>query len=48
MKTKSGKTAKLIELEGEVPTYVQFYTTDSTKHYLRGALYFNTATKVIL
>ncbi|MDI9860623.1 gliding motility lipoprotein GldD [Flectobacillus roseus] len=45
MKTKSGKTAKLIELEGEVPTYVQFYTTDSTKHYLRGALYFNTATK---
>ena len=37
--------AMLMELEGEVPTYLQFYTTDSTKHYLRGALYFNTALK---
>ncbi len=45
MKTPSGKTAMLMELEGEVPTYLQFYTTDSTKHYLRGALYFNTALK---
>jgi gliding motility-associated lipoprotein GldD len=44
MKIPSGK-AMLIELEGEVPTYLQFYTTDSTKHYLRGALYFNTALK---
>ena len=45
LKTPSGKTAMLMELEGEVPTYLQFYTTDSTKHYLRGALYFNTALK---
>lgn len=45
MKTPSGKTAALMELDGEVPTYLQFYTTDSTKHYLRGALYFNTALK---
>lgn len=45
LKTKLGKTAMLMELEGEVPTYLQFYTTDSTKHYLRGALYFNTAVK---
>lgn len=45
MKTPSGKTAMLMELEGEVPTYLQFYTTDSTQHYLRGALYFNTALK---
>lgn len=45
LKTPSGKTANLMELEGEVPTYLQFYTTDSTKHYLRGALYFNTALK---
>ena len=37
--------AMLLELEGEVPTYLQFYTTDSTTHYLRGALYFNTALK---
>ncbi len=45
MKTPSGKSAMLMELEGEVPTYLQFYTTDSTRHYLRGALYFNTALK---
>jgi gliding motility-associated lipoprotein GldD len=45
MKTPSGKSAMLMELEGEVPTYLQFYTTDSTKHYMRGALYFNTALK---
>ena len=45
LKTPSGKSAMLMELEGEVPTYLQFYTTDSTKHYLRGALYFNTALK---
>ena len=45
LKMPSGKSAMLMELEGEVPTYLQFYTTDSTKHYLRGALYFNTAMK---
>ena len=45
LKTPSGKTAMLMELDGEVPTYLQFYTTDSTKHYLRGALYFNTSLK---
>ena len=43
--TPSGKSAMLIKLEGEVPTYLQFYTTDSTKHYLRGALYFNNSLK---
>lgn len=45
LKTQNGNVAKVMELEGEVPTYLQFYTTDSTKHYLRGALYFNTAIK---
>lgn len=45
LKTPSGKTVMLMELDGEVPTYLQFYTTDSTKHYLRGALYFNTSLK---
>lgn len=44
LKTKAGKTVGLIELDGEVPSYFQFYTTDSTKHFLRGALYFRTAT----
>ena len=44
IKIPSGN-AMLMELEGEVPTYLQFYTTDSTKHYLRGALYFNTSLK---
>lgn len=43
MKTPSGKIVAVMELDGEVPSQFQFYTTDSTKHYLRGALYFNTA-----
>ncbi|GAA4452983.1 hypothetical protein GCM10023189_17280 [Nibrella saemangeumensis] len=44
MKTPSGLTANLIELSGEVPSQFQFITTDTTTHFLRGALYFNTAT----
>ncbi len=40
----SGLTASIIDLEGEVPSQVQFITTDSTTHFLRGALYFDTAT----
>ena len=40
-----GKTAIVVELEGEVPSQFQFYTTDSTMHFLRGALYFKTATQ---
>lgn len=43
--TQTGKTATLIRLQGDVPTPFQFYTTDSTTHYLRGAIYFPTATK---
>ncbi len=43
--TQTGQTATLIRLEGDVPTPLQFYTTDSTTHYLRGAIYFTTATK---
>ena len=43
MTTKSGRKAGLIELEGEVATSFQFYTTDSTKHFLRGAVYVKTA-----
>jgi len=44
MTTKSGRKAGLIELEGEVATSFQFYTIDSTKHFLRGAVYVKTAT----
>ncbi len=45
IKTPSGKTAAVFELEGDVPSQFQFYVTDSTQHFLRGALYFRTATK---
>jgi gliding motility-associated lipoprotein GldD len=40
--TPSGKTAVIAELEGEVPSQFQFTITDSSRHFLRGALYFNT------
>jgi gliding motility-associated lipoprotein GldD len=42
LKTPSGKTAVVVELEGEVPSQMQFTITDSTRNFLRGALYFNT------
>ncbi len=32
----------LYEIEGNAASSVQFFMTDSVKHYLRGALYFNT------
>ena len=41
-RTPSGKTAIIAELDGEVPSQFQFTMTDSTKNFLRGALYFNT------
>ncbi len=44
IRLKSGLEASLIDLAGEVPSQVQFVTTDSTTNFLRGALYFNTAT----
>lgn len=44
LKLESGLEASVIDLSGEVPSQVQFVTTDSTTHFLRGALYFNTAT----
>lgn len=37
-----GHTAVVVELDGEVPSQMQFTITDSTRHFLRGALYFNT------
>jgi gliding motility-associated lipoprotein GldD len=45
LKTPSGKTAVVAELEGEVPSQFQFFITDSTENFLRGALYFRTSTK---
>jgi gliding motility-associated lipoprotein GldD len=42
--TPNGMRASVFELQGEVPSQFQFYTTDSTKHFFRGALYFRTAT----
>jgi gliding motility-associated lipoprotein GldD len=45
VKTPSGKIANIFELEGEVPSQFQFYISDTTTHFLRGALYFRVATK---
>ena len=44
IQTKNGMKVNVAELSGEVPTQFQFYVTDSTKHFFRGALYFRTAT----
>lgn len=43
--TPEGYTGVIAELTGEVPTQFQFFVTDSTDNFLRGALYFNTAVK---
>ena len=45
IKTKNDLNAVIIDLKGEVPTQFQFITTDSVNHFLRGALYFQIATK---
>jgi gliding motility-associated lipoprotein GldD len=42
---KNGKKAVGINLEGEVPSHFQFFITDTTKNYLRGATYLMSATK---
>lgn len=42
---KDGKRAVIIEIEGEVPSHYQFYVTDTSKHFLRGAVYLEVATK---
>lgn len=43
--TKDGKKALIFELEGEVPSHYQFLVTDTTQHFLRGAVYLMTATQ---
>jgi gliding motility-associated lipoprotein GldD len=45
LRTPNGYTGVVAELKGEVPTQFQFFVTDSTEHFLRGALYFQTAMK---
>lgn len=41
---KNGRKAVVIEIEGEVPSHYQFYSTDTSRHYLRGAIYLKSAT----
>ncbi|MGL4631363.1 MAG: gliding motility lipoprotein GldD [Leadbetterella sp.] len=41
---KNGKNGVIIQIEGEVPSHFQFYMTDTTKHYIRGAVYLKYAT----
>ncbi len=45
IKTPNGDVASVFELTGEVPSQFQFYVTDTTTHFFRGALYFKTATQ---
>lgn len=45
MELPNGNWASVTELEGEVPSQYQFHVSDSSKHFLRGALYFKTATQ---
>jgi gliding motility-associated lipoprotein GldD len=45
VRTPSGKTALIAEIQGEVPSQFQFTITDSTRHFLRGAVYFFTEVK---
>jgi len=45
MKTANGQVAFVFSLTGQVPTQFQFYTTDSSRNFIRGALYFQTATE---
>ena len=45
MTTPNGYNAMLFKIEGNFPSLYQFYTTDSSRHFLRGAIYFPVATK---
>ncbi|MDH5382024.1 MAG: gliding motility lipoprotein GldD [Cyclobacteriaceae bacterium] len=42
MTSPFGKTFSIAELDGQVPSQFQFVCTDSVRHFLRGALYFDT------
>ena len=45
MVTTNGNRATMISISGDVPSQYQFFTHDSTQHFLRGALYFPLADK---
>ena len=45
LKTPEGHSVVVAELYGQVPSPIQFHTTDTAQHFLRGALYFKTATQ---
>jgi gliding motility-associated lipoprotein GldD len=40
-----GRAATIFKIDGDVPSPYQFYITDSTRHFMRGAIYFTTASK---
>lgn len=40
----NGTRATVLNITGNVPSQMQFFTTDTTKNYLRGAIYLQTAT----
>lgn len=42
--SKPNKYGIFYELDGSTATNAQFYVTDSTTHFLRGSLYFNSTT----
>ena len=42
---KNGYAVKVFELAGDVPSQIQFHVTESTTHFMRGAVYFRTSTK---
>jgi gliding motility-associated lipoprotein GldD len=44
-RTANGIQGVYFNVEGDAATARQFYVTDSVKHFLRGALYFNAAPK---
>ncbi|MBK9377979.1 MAG: hypothetical protein IPM86_06940 [Saprospiraceae bacterium] len=41
----SSLSGMLFDMEGHAASPVQFYVTDSAKHFLRGSLYFHTQTR---
>lgn len=45
VRSEFGITATIFELNGEIPSQFQFYATDSSENFFRGALYFKTSTK---
>ena len=45
MRSKDEKLAYLFNIDGEIPSPFQFYFTDSSKHFLRGAVYLPTSTQ---